>query len=350
MEFMKAVFFNHHGGPEVLQYGEVPEPELRPGTVLIDVKASACNPGDLWARQGFPGMPIPLPHIPGSDAAGVISQLGEGVSGLSPGDSVVVHAGMSCRACSACMRGEEFFCRDFKIYGQRTGPMDGAHSERIVVPAVNCLPIPPGLSFEEAACLPVVLVTVWRQLVVRGGLKSGQTVLIWGGAGGLGSTAIQLCKAFGATAIAVAGDEAKLEEAAKLGAAHLIHRKKDDVLEAVMRITGKEGVDIVFEHVGKQTWPVSIRAAKRGGVVVTSGATSGPEAITDLRYVFTRHLSLLGSNLGSVEDFRAALQFVGQGKVKPIIHSVLPLTEHAEAQRQLAASEVIGKIVHSRAA
>jgi NADPH:quinone reductase-like Zn-dependent oxidoreductase len=345
---MKAIFFTAHGGLDVLQYGDVAEPALRPGSVRLQVKASGCNPGDVWARQGFPGMPIPLPHIPGSDVAGIVIERAGDVRNVNLGDAVIVHPGMSCRQCVACLSNQEFFCRDFMIYGQRTGPMDGAHAEQVVVPAVNCLPKPEGLSFEQAAALPVVLVTVWRQLVVRGALKRGDFVLVWGGAGGMGSIALQLCRAFGAKAIAVASEDAKLKEAGELGAAFLVNRKKEDVLDAVKRITGNTGVDIVFEHTGKQTWPTSIKAAKRGGTIVTTGATSGPEAITDLRYVFTRHLSILGSNLGSLADFHAALRLVAEGAVKPVIHSVLPLSEHGEAQRMIGAGEVIGKIVHSR--
>jgi NADPH:quinone reductase-like Zn-dependent oxidoreductase len=345
---MKAVYFEAHGGLEVLQYGDIPIPTVKPGHVLVRVKASACNPGDRWARRGFPGMPIPLPHIPGSDVAGIVEEVAPDVTGVKPGDEIVVHPGMSCRQCAYCLAGEEFFCRDFMIYGQRTGPWDGAHAEYVAVPAVNCLPKPKSLSFEEAAALPVVLVTVWRQLVVRGGLRAGQRVLVWGGAGGMGSIAIQLCRAFGAEAIAVAGDDDKLATAVALGAAHAINRKREDVLETVKRITEKTGVDTVFEHVGKQTWPTSVLAAKRGGTIVVSGATSGHEAVTDLRYVFVRHLSIFGSNLGTVGDLRAALSFVEQGRIKPVIHSVLPLSEHAEAQRLLEAGDVVGKIIHPR--
>ncbi len=345
---MKAVYFHEHGGLDVIQYGDAPDPELKPGYALLRVMASACNPGDRWARRGFPGMAIPLPHIPGSDVAAVVEKLADDVADLKVGDEVVVYPGMSCRKCEACVGGEEFFCRDFAIYGQRTGPWDGAHAEYVAVPAYNCLKKPPSLSFDEAAALPVVLTTVWRQLVVRGGLKAGQTVLVWGGAGGMGSIAIQLCRIFGAEAIAVGSDREKLLRAEELGAKHVINRKEEDVLEAVRRITNKRGVDIVFEHVGKQTWPTSILAARRGGVITVSGATSGHDAVTDLRYVFVRHLSIHGSNLGSRADLEAALQTVESGRLKPVIHSRLPLAEHAKAQELLKSGEVIGKIIHPR--
>ncbi len=345
---MKSIFFTEHGGPEVLQHGDVPDPELKAGHVRVDIRASACNPGDVWSRRGFPGWTIPLPHIPGSDAAGVVAEVGAGVEGISVGDPVVIHAGLSCGKCAACLRDESYFCREFAILGQRTGPWYGAHAESIVVPAANCVPKPVRLSFEEAAALPVVLVTVWRQLVVRGGLREGSTVLVWGGAGGLGSIAIQLCKAFGALAVAVGSEDEKLAVARDLGAAHAVNRKKQDVLEAIKEITGGEGADIVFEHVGKQTWKTSVLAAKRGGIIVTSGATSGYEAVTDLRYVFTRYLTIAGTNLGTRGDLEDALRFVDQGDLRPIIHSVLPLERHVEAQRLLEAGEVIGKIVHPR--
>lgn len=345
---MKAIYFERHGDRGVLQYGDAPDPVLAPGHVILRVRASACNPGDVWSRQGFPGMAIPLPHIPGSDAAGDVVAVAPGVEHLRPGDAVIVHPGLSCRQCKACLRGEEFFCRAFKILGQRTGPWIGAHAEYLAVPAINCVAKPESLTYEETAALPVVLVTVWRQLVVRASLRAGQFVLVWGGAGGLGSVAIQLCRAFGAAAIAVASDDEKLEVARRLGAAHVIHRKRNDVVEAVKDLTNGEGADIVFEHVGQQTWPTSILAAKRGGIIVTSGATSGPKAETDLRYVFTRHLTLAGTNLGSVGDLHDALRVVRDGQVKPVIHSRLPLERHAEAQQMLEEGEVIGKIVHTR--
>src|ERR1700674_4288109 len=243
---MKAIVFEQNGSCEVLRYTDAPQPKAGPNDVVINVKASACNFNDIWARRGLPGMKIILPHISGSDAAGVVVETGSEVRNIKVGDEVVVHCGISCRQCYYCTRGEEYFCTDFKIWGFQTGPLDGAQGEYCKVPAVNPLPKPSNLSFEEAATIPLVLVTVLRMLVSRAHIQAGDFVLIWGAAGGLGVMAIQIAKLFNARPIAVASSDEKLELARKLGAEFALNRKRDDIFAEVRRITDGHRADTVF--------------------------------------------------------------------------------------------------------
>lgn len=341
---MKAVVFERHGGPEVLEYKDVPEPTIGPNEVLIKVMAAGFNYNDVWARQGA-NVEYPLPHIGGSDAAGVVVAVGEAVRNVKVGDEVLTHCGISCRVCDACTRGEETLCRRFRLWGFQTGPLDGGHAEYAKLPEVNVVPKPPNISWEEAAALPLVLVSAWRQLVVRGGLKPGDFVLIWGAAGGMGTMAIQMCKLFNAHAIAVASSDEKLEVCAKLGAEYLINRKKQDVLQEVRRITERRGVDIVFEHPGAPTWPISIQAVKWGGVITTTGSTGGPIAETDLRHVFFRQLTIVGSLLGSKAELMDALKHVASGHLKPYISEVRPLKDLPYGHEVMEKDEIIGKMV-----
>ena len=342
---MKAVVFDEHGGIDVLHYREIPEPEVAPNDVLVRLKATACNYNDIWARRGMPGLAVAFPHISGSDAAGEVVQVGGEVHNVRPGDEVVVHCGLSCRQCEACAAGQEVFCREFRIWGFQTGPLDGAHSELIRVPAYNVIAKPKNLSWEEASSLPLVLVTAWRKLVTRAQVKPGDFVLIWGAAGGLGIMAIQIARLFKARPIAVASSDDKLEACRKLGAEFLINRKKQDVLEEVKRITARKGADIVFEHPGEATWPVSVQAARRGGIIVTSGATSGFEGLTDLRHIFFRQLTIMGSTLGSKAELIQAMRFVETGDIKPVVSEVFPLRETGQAQLIMENSEILGKVV-----
>jgi len=342
---MKALVFEGHGGVEVLQYRDVAEPEVSPNDVLVRVKATACNYNDIWARRGMPGMSVIFPHISGSDAAGEVVKAGSEVRNVQPGDEVVVHCGVSCRNCEACAAGVDVFCREFRIWGFQTGPLDGAHSELIRVPAYNVLAKPKNLSWEEASSLPLTLVTAWRKLVTRAQVKPGDFVLIWGAAGGLGIMAIQIARLFKARPIAVASSDDKLQVCERLGAEFLINRKKQDVLDEVRRITGRRGADIVFEHPGGATWQTSVQAVRRGGTIVTSGATSGHEGLTDLRHVFFRQLNVMGSTLGSKAELIQAMRFVETGDIKPVVSEILPLKEAGRAQVVMENSEVLGKIV-----
>jgi alcohol dehydrogenase len=341
---MKAIVFERHGGSEVLQYRDTPQPKAGPNDVVINVKASACNFNDIWARRGLPGMKIILPHISGSDAAGVVIETGSEVKNVKVGDEVVVHCGISCRQCYYCTRGEEYFCPDFRIWGFQTGPLDGAHGQYCKVPAVNTLPKPPNLSFEEAATIPLVLVTVWRMLVSRAHIQVGDFVLVWGAAGGLGVMAIQIAKLFNARAIAVASADDKLELCRKLGAEFVLHRKKHDILQEVRKITDGRRADIVFEHTGAETWPISMQCLKWGGTIVTCGATSGFDAHLDIRLLWNKQQNYLGSHLGNKGELIDAMRFVESGHVKPVVGEVLPLKELGKAQDLMETSTIAGKI------
>ena len=343
---MKAVVFEEHGSTEVLKYQDLPMPQVSPNEVLIKVRAASANYNDIWARQGLPGVPIILPHVSGSDISGEVVEVGSEVTGVSPGDEVIDHPGISCRMCQSCARGEEFFCRDFKIWGFQTGPMDGGHSEYVKLPAMNVLPKPKNLSWEEAASLPLILETVWRMLVTRARIRAGDFVLIWGAAGGLGSMAIQVCKLFNAQPIAIAASEEKLEFARSLGAEHTINRKEQDIFQEVRRITDRRGVDVVFEHVGEATWAESVRCMRWGGTLVVCGATTGFEAPTDLRFLWNKQLNFLGSHLSSKSELMEALPFVERGEIKPVVSRVFPLSEVSRGQEIMENDEVLGKIIY----
>jgi alcohol dehydrogenase len=350
---MKAVVFEEHGGTEVLQYTDIPDPEPGPYEVLIQVKAAGANFNDVWARRGMPGMKVIFPHVSGSDVAGVVAALGSEVSGsgfgsspLQVGDEVVAHPGLSCRTCDFCVTGQEFFCRQFRIWGFQSGPNDGGHSEYVTLPAVNALPKPANLSFEEAASMPLVLETAWRMLVTRAKIQPGEHVLIWGGVGGLGTMAIQICRLFGANPIPVVGGSEKVALAERLGAVNVIDRKSQDVVAEVKAITGKVGADVVFEHSGEETWPTSMAALRWGGRLVVCGASTGFAAVTDLRFLWNKQQNLLGSHLSNKAELSAALRAVESGAIKPVIDRVLPLSDVGKGQQLMEDLKVQGKVVY----
>jgi NADPH:quinone reductase-like Zn-dependent oxidoreductase len=342
---MKASVFHEHGGPDVLRYEDVPEPTPGPRDVVIQVKASGCNYNDLWARQGLAGMKFDLPHISGSDAAGVVTQVGSEVTSVKVGQAVVVHPAISCRICEACTRGQEYFCRHFKIWGFQTGPLDGSHAEYARIPEANAIPKPANLSWEEAASIPLVLLTAWHMLVTRARLLPGDDVLVWGAGSGVGSVAIQIGKLIGARVIAVAGTDAKCEKARALGADHVINHRSQDVLAEVRKFTNKKGVEVVFEHVGQATWERSVAALAWGGRLVICGNTTGFDARTDLRFLFNKQLSLLGSHQGSKAELLDGLRLVEAGRIRPVVDRVLPLQDAAEAQRLMEGRAQFGKLV-----
>lgn len=342
---MKAVVFYEHGGIDVLRYEEVEQPKIGPQDVLFKVHAIGMNRNDLWAREGLPGMKLPLPHISGSDAAGVVTQVGEAVVDISVGDEIVVHPWISCRTCEACTSGQEYFCRRGKIWGFQTGPLDGGYAEYARVPYFNAVRKPANLSFEEAASLPLVLLTVWHMLVTRARIQPGEDVLIWGAGSGIGVIAIQVAKLFGARVIATAGSAEKLTLARELGADRAVNHYTEDVLQVVREFTNKKGVDVVFEHTGEATWERSIASMAWGGRLVICGNTTGFNAKTDLRYLFNKQLNLLGSHQGSKAELLQALRFVETGQIKPVIWKTFRLEEAAQAQETMYAGKHFGKLV-----
>src|SRR5713226_3946445 len=339
---VKAILFRRHGGPEVLQYVDVPEPEPRSNEVLVRVCACALNHLDLWVRGGLPNVPIPLPHIPGSDVAGEVAEIGSEVTTVRVGQKVVLAPLVSCGKCPACVAGLDNCCRQATNLGYM---IDGGCAEFVRVPEVNCLPYPENLSFEQAAAVPLVFQTAWHMLIARAELQPGEDVLVLGASSGVGSAAIQIAKFFGARVIATAGTDEKLEKAKQLGADHLVNHKTQKIRDEVRRITNKRGVDVVFEHVGTATWDHSLASLAAGGRLVTCGATTGYDAKVDLRFLFTRQLSLLGSYMGTKSELQTVIKLVAAGKLKPIVDRVFPLAEAAAAHAYLESSSQFGKVV-----
>lgn len=339
---MKAVVFKQHGGPEVLEYTEVPAPAIKPNEVLIEVKACALNHLDVWARGGLPGIKIPLPHILGNDIAGVVQEVGELVTWVSPGAEVMVQPGVSCGHCAECLGGRDNFCRDYDMLGYR---LDGGYAEFVAVPGVNLIPKPNSLSWEEAAALPLVTLTAWHMLVTRAKVQPGEAVLIHAAGSGVGSIGIQVAKLRGARVIATAGSDDKLAKAKTLGADEVINYRQEDWPQQVRRLTDRRGVDVVFEHTGAATWPGSVAAVKNNGRIVTCGATSGYDAQTDLRQVFYRHLTIMGSFMGTKAELLEAMKFVERGKIRAVVDRTLPLAEARRAHELMEDRAQFGKLV-----
>ena len=339
---MKAVVFHQHGGPEVLEYTDRPDPSINAGQVLVEVKACALNHLDVWARKGLPGIQIPLPHILGNDIAGIVRSVGELVTWVKSGDEVMLHPGVSCGHCIECLAGRDNLCREYTILGYLR---DGGYAELVAAPGVNVIPKPKKLSWEEAAALPLVTVTAWHMLVTRANVQPGEDVLVHAAGSGVGSIAIQIAKLRGARVIATASTEAKLAKAKELGADDVLTYSNADWPREVRRLTNKRGVDVVFEHTGASTWPGSIASLKTNGRLVTCGATSGYAAETDIRQVFYRHLTILGSFMGSKAELLEAMKFIETGKIKAVVDQVLPLKEAGRAHELMEDRAQFGKIV-----
>jgi NADPH:quinone reductase-like Zn-dependent oxidoreductase len=339
---MKAIIFEKHGGPEVLRYTEAPEPELRSGEVLVRVHACALNHLDLWVRAGIPGVPFPLPHIPGSDVAGVVAKIGPNVTKVRAGEKVLLAPGVSCGKCAACLAGLDNQCPQFTNLGYM---IDGGCAEFVRSPEVNCFPYPENLPFAQAAAVPLVFQTAWHMLATRAQLKPAEEVLILGAGSGVGSAAIQIAKMFGCRVIATGGNDAKLAKARELGADEVINHKAQRIKAEVRLLTAKRGVDVVFEHVGTATWDDSVASLAPGGRLVTCGATTGYEAKVDVRFLFTRQLSILGSYMGTKSEFATVLKLVAAGRLKAVVDRTFPLAECAAAHAYLEKGEQFGKVV-----
>ncbi len=341
---MKAVRFHQHGGVEQLRCETIPEPVAGPGEIVVRVKACALNYLDIWERRGLPGVRFQLPHISGSDIAGVVDSVGSCVSHVKAGDKTVLYPAVSCMNCEQCFEGNDNLCRRFSPLGYM---VDGGYAEFVKVPAVNALPYPEPLDFAGAAAIPLVFMTAWHMLVTRCLLKAGETVLILGAGSGVGSAAIQIAHFFHASVIATAGSDVKLDKARELGADHVINHVQQSVREEVRKITGKRGADVVFEHVGSATWEDSMASLAPGGRLVTCGATTGFDVRLDLRYVFARQVSILGSYMGSKQELLKVLRLVRDSSLRPVVHAVLPLEKAGEAQMILENREHFGKVVLS---
>ncbi|MDP1824703.1 MAG: zinc-binding dehydrogenase [Archangium sp.] len=339
---MRAIAFQKHGGPEVLELMDLPIPTPGAKDVRVKVKAVALNHLDLWVRKGWPGLKLALPHVLGSDVAGVVDAVGAEVTDLPSGTEVLVNPGLSCGACARCLAGDDVLCRHYKIIGEDVA---GGYAEFVCVPRQNILPKPKKLSFEQAACLPLTFLTAWHMLFGRAKLSAGETVLIHAAGSGVGSAAVQLAKLAGATVIATASTSEKLGKAKSLGADHLVNYAESDFLDEVKKLTSRRMVDVVFEHVGATTWEKSIACLSKGGRLVICGATSGHDVQLDLRTLFYKSISLLGSTMGSKSELFKVLELVELGRLVPVLDRVLPLEKAAEAHGLLAERKTFGNVV-----
>jgi NADPH:quinone reductase-like Zn-dependent oxidoreductase len=338
---MKAVRIHEFGGPEVLRYEEdAPDPVLRKDHVLVRAKACAMNHLDIWVRKGLPG--VKLPHILGSDVAGEIVEVGEYVTGFKSGQRVLLAPMHFCNHCAKCTTGLQNQCPEFTVRGNG---VDGGNCELVAVPTVSVIPIPDSFDFNQAASVPLVFLTAWHMLVGRAGIRPGQTALILGASSGVGIAAIQIAKMFHARVITTAGDENKLERGRALGADFGINHYTQKISEEVKKITNREGVDIVVEHVGAATWEESVKSLKPGGTLVTCGATTGVAAAIDLRFLYSRQFSILGSYMGTMGELYEVLGHVFAGRLKPIVDRTFPLKEARAAHEHMEKSQMFGKIV-----
>lgn len=339
---MRAVTLRAHGGTEVLKLENLPDPKPGPKEALVRVKACGLNHLDVWVRKGLPNLKLTYPHILGGDIAGTVVETGPGTDPTWRGRDVVLQPGLSCGACAACTSGHDDMCPNYGILGEHR---PGGYAEHVAVPQENLMVKPARLSFEEAACIPLVFLTAWHMLVSRSQVRPGETVVVMAAGSGVGSAAIQIAKLWGATVIATAGSAEKLDKARKLGADHGIDYAKEDLGARIKELTGRKRADVIADSIGVAQWDKMIRALARGGRLVTCGATSGFDAKTDLRHLFFRRLSLLGSTMGSKGELHEVMRHVETGKLKPVLDTVFPLERVAEAHKRLEERDVFGKLV-----
>jgi len=339
---MDAVQFAEHGGRGVVEYGSRPDPTVDRNGVLVDIKAGALNHLDVWSRRGIPGIDLDLPHVPGSDAAGVVEAVGDGVDRFTPGDRVAVSAGVSCGTCEFCRDGEPTLCVDYEVLGEHR---QGVHSELAAVPADSLVPVPDGVDWATAAAAPLVFQTAWRLLVTRGEIDPGETVLVLGASGGVGHAAVQIAAHAGCEVIATASTEAKRSTARRLGADHTIDYEAADFADAVRAYTDRRGVDVVVDHVGAATWRQSLRSLANGGRLLTCGATTGPTPETNVNRIFGNQLSVIGSTMAGPGEVDDVLSLVWDGTFEVLIRDVLPMSETARGHELLETREGFGKVV-----
>ncbi len=339
---MKAILFQQHGGPDVLDYTNYLTPEPGPGEVQIRLAATAMNRLDVWVRNGWPGIRLTYPHIPGADGAGTISAVGPGVTSAAVGERVVINSNLSDGTCEACIRGLDNQCERWGLLGETRR---GTYAEYVVVPDRNVLPLPADFPFDRAAAASLVFLTAWHSLITRAQLQAGESVLIVGAGGGVNTASIQIAKYAGATVYVVGSNAAKLERAHALGADVLIDRSQADWAKAIYQLTNKRGVDVVVDNVGAGTLPLSQRAVRKGGRILTVGNTGGPKFEFDNRYMFSKHISFIGSTMGTRTDFARVMGLIVAGKLTPVIDRVFPLAEARAAHEYMERGEFFGKII-----
>ncbi len=338
---MKAAVIHEHGGLEVLRIEEVQEPRPQRGEVLLRVLCAGLNHLDIWVRKGRPGAQLQMPHVLGSDAVGVVVGLGEGVESPRVGEQVIVTPGLHCGHCEFCRRGEQSLCVDFSILGLGR---PGTFAEQVAVPAGNCHPRPSHLSDEEAGVLTLAHLTAWRMLMTRARVRPGETVLIHGIGGGVALAALQLAKVAGAETLVTSSSNAKLSQARERGADHTLNYEKESVAKWIDSETSGRGVDVAIDTVGAAAWPLDIACVRKGGRIVLCGITTGAKAETDLRAVYWNQLTIMGSTLGSLEEFRQMVRAVTVNKLKPVVDRVFPLDEARQAMERMEAGQQFGKI------
>ncbi|HSN04158.1 MAG TPA: zinc-binding dehydrogenase, partial [Nitrospira sp.] len=326
---MKAVLFREHGGPDKLSYEDLPTPVIGPEDVLVRVKACALNHLDIWIRQGNPAYPMPLPHVSGSDIAGVVEQAGAQVESVTVGQKVFVSPGISCWKCEQCLAGRDNMCRTYGLIGAMT---HGGYAEYVRVPFRNVLPIPGNLTFEQAAAFPLVSVTASHMLFALAGLQHGETVLIMGAGSGVGMMAVQMAKLAGSRVITTVGSDDKIPKAVILGADAVLNHSKEKVADRVKLLTEGRGADVVIEHIGPEVWESCLASLAKGGRLITCGATTGAEVKVDLRYVYSRQLTIKGSYMGTRAELVKAAELMGQGRLISVIDRTYPLQEARAAQ------------------
>ncbi|GKS61325.1 alcohol dehydrogenase [Candidatus Nitrosocosmicus sp.] len=342
-----AVFREYNKDPtQVVKIEDIDVPKIKSNEVLIKVESAAYNYNDLWAIWGDP-VKTPLPHISGSDVAGTVVEMGEDVTKFKVGDRVVSHSNMSCRVCDQCTSGREYDCKERMIWGFQTGPLWGGFAQYTHLPEVNVAKLPENVSFDDAAAMSMVGMTAWHMLVGRAKIIPGQTVLIMGGTSGVGMVGIQIAKLYNCNVIATAGNQQKMDKCLEIGADSVVNHREADWYKKVREITKKEGVDVIFEHIGKNVFPQEVSLLKMGGTLVATGATTGYDSSIDLRYLFFKGTNLLGSTQGTKAELEQVVYWTSKGKLKPVIHTSLPFSNMVEGHVMMAGAEQIGKIITS---
>jgi alcohol dehydrogenase len=340
-----AVFHEYNKDPtKVVKIEDIDMPKLKPTEVMLKAEAAAYNYNDLWAIWGEP-IKVPSPHISGSDVAGTVVEVGEDVTKFKVGERVVSHSNLSCRVCEACTSGREYDCIDRLVWGFQTGPLWGGFCQYTHLPEVNVAKIPENVSFDDAAAISMVGMTAWHMLVGRARIKPGQMVLIMGGTSGVGMAGIQIAKLYNCTVIATAGNKEKMDKCLEIGADHVVNHREADWYKKVREITNKQGVDVIFEHIGKAVFPQEVGLLKMAGTLVSTGATTGYDSTIDLRYLFFKGTNLLGSTQGTKAELEEVIYWTGKGKIKPLVHTILPFSDMVKGHVMMAKAEQMGKIV-----